>query len=156
MVTDGSVSVSLERTGARFNKPRDIDGSMKDIGIGKFFLSIDVVSLKAPIYVPVSIASGKKTVGFIYQIEGTDAGEIGITEVACHGDGITKVTLGTLLYARIPALKTGSFKMEIEISGRLKKEYRIALNQMSYKLDPADSRYKKLELDIGTKWLKFE
>lgn len=152
---DGSIKVELESTGSRFNKPRVSDAANKDVGSGKFFLSLNVTALTSSVYVPISIASGKKTVGFIYQIEGTAAGEISSTEITCSGDEVTKLTVGTLLFAKIPVGKTAGFRMEIDINGQLKKEYRIIVNQVSYKLDPKDTRYKKLDVELGTKWLKF-
>jgi hypothetical protein len=38
---------------------------------GKFWFTIDITASAKDIYVPLSIASGKKPAGFMYQIEGT-------------------------------------------------------------------------------------
>lgn len=123
--------------------------------LGKFWFDVDVSAGPRDVYVPLSVASGKKPTGFVYQIEGTTEGTISTTDISCEGDGITQVTLGTLLYAKIPALMTASFRIRIEMRGRLGKSYRVVLRQINFKLDPGDARYQKLPQDISGKMLKF-
>lgn len=93
--------------------------------------------------------------GFIYQIEGTAEGEIDTTEISCRGKGVSQITLGTLLFAKISSGHTANFRAHIKIWGGISKEYKVVINQISYKLDPSDARYKKLDVEIGTKTVKF-
>lgn len=151
--SDEFLKVKLQKSQVRFKRMKVLGG--KDIGHGDFFLLLDTTALKEDIYIPISIASGKKATGFIYQIEGTAAGKISTTDLTCHGEGLTKITLGTLLYAKIPARKTASFRMLIEIRGGISKEYKIVINRINYKLNPGDARYKRLDVAISTKAIKF-
>lgn len=151
--SDEFLKVKVEKTQARFKRikvPRE-----KDIGHGEFFLLLDITALKDYVYIPISIASGKKATGFIYQIEGTAEGKILTTDLTCRGEGVTKITLGTLLYAKIPTGTAASFRMLIEIRGGISKEYKIVINRINYKLNPSDARYKRLDVEIGTKGVKF-
>lgn len=152
-IGDEFVNIKIEKPQAHFKKikvPKE-----RDIGHGEFFLLLKITALKEDVYIPLSIASGKKATGFIYHIEGTAAGDIYQTNLSCRGDGITKITLGTLLYAKIPALKTGEFRILIEIRGGTSKEYKVVINRLNYKLDPTDARYKRLDVEINSKLLKF-
>lgn len=150
---DPFINVKVQKSQARFRRIKDSEG--KDIGQGEFFLLLDITAPKETIYIPISVASGKKAVGFIYHIEGTAEGTIQTTDISCKGEGITKITLGTLLYAKIPALKTASFRVFIEMRGKTSKEYKVAINRINYKLDPSDARYQRLDLEIGTESVKF-
>lgn len=150
---DEFISIKVQKSQARFRRIK-VPGE-DDIGHGEFFLLLDITAASETVYIPISVASGKKVVGFIYHIEGTAKGEIYTTDISCKGDGITKITLGTLLYAKIPAGKTASFRIYIQMRGKTSKEYKVAINQINYKLDPSDARYKKLELEVGTKSVKF-
>lgn len=91
----------------------------------------------------------------MYQIEGTAKGSILTTDISCKGDGITQVTLGTLLYCKIPQGMTASFHIRIEVRGQLGKSYLVAIRQINYKLDPGDARYQKSTQDIRARVLKF-
>lgn len=152
-VVDEHIEIKVEKTQAHFK--RIFSPGERDTGEGHFFLQLKITSLKQDVYVPMSIASGKKTVGFIYHIEGTGQGEIQTTDIIARGDDVTKITLGTLLFVRIPAGKTAEFRLNIVIGGATSKEFKVGINQVSYKLDPSDSRYIKLETDISTKIVKF-
>lgn len=151
--SDSSIAVKVQKAQSRFKKIQGLEG--EDAGNGVFFLLLDVTASTEDVYIPLSIASGKKVVGFIYHIEGTAAGEINTTDISCRGDGITKITLGTLLYAKIPVGMTASFRISIDIKGQTGKEYKVAINQINYKLDPGDARYKKLDVEIETETVKF-
>jgi hypothetical protein len=150
---DASITVKVQKSQSRFKRIRH--PGERDTGQGDFFLLLDITATNQAVYIPISIASGKKIVGFIYHIEGTGAGTIDTTDISCSGDGVTKITLGTLFYAKIPAGKTASFRLFVQIAGSTSKEYRVVINQINYKLDPSDARYKKLVTDIGSKSLKF-
>lgn len=124
--------------------------------IGTFWFTLEVTTLAHDIYLPVSIASGKKPTGFVYQIEGTAEGSIVKTDISCRGDGITQVTLGTLVYCKIPAGSTALFRIRIEVRGKVGKEYQIAIRQINYKRDPGDTRYQKVAQSIRSKQVRFK
>lgn len=123
---------------------------------GKFWFTIDITATAKEVYVPLSIASGKKPAGFMYQIEGTAPGSIKSTDISSRGDGVLQVMHGTILYAKIPAGKTATFKLRIEMRGVLNKTYGITLYQIQYKWSPADVRYQKLAQPIRSKMEKFK
>ncbi len=127
----------------------------RDIGAGEFFLLVDITAVSEAIYIPLSIASGKKPTGFVYQIEGTGEGIISTTTISVKGDGVTQVTLGTILYAKIPAGKTATFRILVEMRGQLGKAYSIVINRIQYKFDANEARYQKTPQEIKTKTLKF-
>lgn len=150
---DDFLLVKVQKSQSRFRRIK-VPGQ-DDVGHGEFFMLLDITAAKETIYIPISVASGKKAVGFIYHIEGTAKGEIFTTDISCTGDEITKITLGTLLYAKIPALKTATFRIYIQMRGKTSKEYKVAINRINYKLDPSDARYKRLDMEIATKPVKF-
>lgn len=144
----------VKESQTHFTKAKDEDGHT--IGRGQFLLQVDVMALQGTVYIPMSIASGKKPTGFVYQIEGTAEGAISTAQVSCKGEGITQVTLGTLVYAKIPQGKTANFRLVVHIKGSVNKVFKVVINRINYKLDPSDARYKKFDADIGTKELKFK
>lgn len=153
-LTDTQLQVVVEATGANFFKKRDAQG--RPFGQGQFFMRLGITALQNTIHIPLSLASGKKPTGFVYQIEGTAAGALAGAEVSCTGAGITKVTLGTLLFAKIPKGSTANIRMVVDVKGELGKEYAVVVNRINYKLQPTDARYKKLDTAISTKVLKFK
>lgn len=153
MLRDEFIKIKVAKSQSRFQRLKNTGKT--NIGHGEFFVQLDITATNAPIFIPLSIASGKKSTGFIYHIEGTAEATIHKTTLTCVGDGVTKITLGTLVYAKIPAGKTGSFKAFIIIRGRTSKEYKIAINRVNYKLDPQDTRYKRMDVDIPTKSVRF-
>ena len=132
------------------------DPEKPDAVHGKFWFTIDITATIKDVYVPLSIASGKKPAGFMYQIEGTAPGTIKSTNISCKGEGVLQVTHGTIVYAKIPAGKTATFKLRIEMRGALNKTYGIILYQIQYKWSPADARYQKLAQTIRSKMEKFK
>jgi hypothetical protein len=124
-------------------------------GVGQFTLALDIICLGEAVYIPLSVASGKKPTGFIYQIEGTAEGAISSAQISCKGEDITQVTLGTLRYVKIPKGKKANFQMTFTIEGDYGKEYKVVVNKVNYKFDPSDARYKKLDTAIETKTLEF-
>jgi hypothetical protein len=150
---DEFINVKVQKTQSRFERIKNPNGA--DQGIGRYLLVIDINSKKQDVYIPVSIASGKKTTGFMYQIEGTSKGAISTTDISCRGEGATQITLGTLLYCKIPAGKKASFRIQFEIKGKIGKAYKIIINRINYKLSPSDVRYKQYLKEVISRNLEF-
>jgi hypothetical protein len=148
------VRMKIAKSQARFTRIRK--ENEKDVGIGAFLLVVEVTAPQDAIYVPLSIASGKKPAGFVYQIEGTGVGSIATASVEARGEGITLVTLGSIRYCRIPQGKKGIFRLQIEIRGGIGKTYMILINRMHFKLSPDDARYKKSQKPLRTRPLQFK
>ncbi len=151
--TPAFLKVRVQKSQARFKRIRDPKGP--DSGVGEFFLLLDITALEETVCIPISIASGKKPTGFVYQIEGTAEGSISTTDISCKGDGVTQITLGTILYAKIPKGKTATFRILVEMRGKVGKSYTIAINRINYKFDPSDARYEKYQNEIRTKAFAF-
>lgn len=151
---DEFINVKVKKTQAHFERIRNPEGP--DHGIGEYFSSIDITAKKADVYIPISIASGKKATGFIYQIEGTGEGSIVKTDISCTGEGISQITLGTIVYSKIPSGKTGTFRIHNEIKGKIGKTYKIVINRINYKFTPNDSRYKQYLKEINSRTLEFK
>lgn len=115
---------------------------------GTFLFVLEITAPVQAVYIPLSAASGKKPAGFVYQIEGTAEGAISTTDVSSKGEGVTQVTSGTLLYGKIPAGKTATVRVVIEMRGRVGKEYSIIIDHINYKGDPNDARYQKYETPL--------
>lgn len=122
---------------------------------GKFWFTIDITAALQDIYFPISMASGKKPTGFVYQIEGTAQSSISTTDISCRGEGVTQITLGTITYCKIPKGMTAEFRIRVEVRGQIGKLYRIVIYQINYKLNPSNARYQKSHQDIHTKMVKF-
>ncbi len=150
---DGFVSMKIVKSQARFKRIKK-DGP--DVGVGFYFLVLEVTAVKGSVLVPLSIASGKKTTGFVYQIEGTGTGSLSEASVEVRGEEVTQVTLGTLLYAKIPEGNVATFRIQVEIRGKIGKEYSVLIHQLNYKLSPTDARYKKFASEIRTRTLSFK
>lgn len=144
----------VKESRAHFKEVRNAEG--KRIGRGQFFLLIDIIALQGAVHIPTSLASGKKPTGFVYQIEGTAKGEIDTTSVSAKGAGVSQVTLGTLVYTKIPQGKTATFQIVVDMVGSLNKTYQVVFNRINYKLDPSDARYKKLDVAIASTPLTFD
>ncbi len=153
VVPEVALEVRVQKKQARFRRVRESKGP--DSGIGEFFLLLDVTAENADVYIPLSIASGKKPTGFVYQIEGTKEGTISTTSISCSGTGVTQITLGTILYCKIPAGKTASFRILIEMRGKAGSEYTVAITRIHYKHDPSTARYEKFEKTIPGQRLRF-
>ncbi len=150
---DAYIAVTTEKSQARFTRVKNTKGA--DGGIGHFFMLLTVTALQGDMYVPLSISSGKKVSGFMYYIEGTSLGKLSTAEVSARGSGVTKVTLGTLQYVKVAKGARAEFRIQVEIQGKVGKEYTIHLHEFNYKLTPTDARYKKV-LNVATsKTLKF-
>ena len=150
--SDAPLSIRIKETQENFKRIRDPQGP--DTGIGTFLLFLEITPRNESVYIPLSVASGKKPTGFIYQIEGTKKGEIVTAGVTVKGTGVEEVTLGTITYARVPAGTGALFRVTIEIKGFMQNSYRVQITNINYKLNPSDARYKKLETSIASKNLK--
>lgn len=151
--TDSNLLIKVRDTKTSSRRTRVDDGP--DPVTGKFWFEIDITAVTKDIYLPFSIASGKKPTGFVYQIEGTAEGSIVTTDISYKGDGVTQITMGTLVYCKIPVGMTAAFKIRVEVRGQLGKAYRVVIRQINYKFDPGDARYQKDAQDIHTKMEKF-
>lgn len=150
---DAYIDVKVKKNQARFEKIKQKDAD--DKAVGKFYVEIDITAKEENIFIPISIASGKKTAGFMYQIEGTAPGSIATADIRVRGEGVTQVTLGTLLYAKIPAGKTASFEIRATTRGKMGKVYKIVFTRLNYKLNLTDARYQQYLKVIHSESVKF-
>jgi hypothetical protein len=151
-MADTPLQVTIQKSQARFKKIQE--PGVRNAGVGEFFLLVDITALSKDLYIPLSIASGKKPAGFVYQIEGTSEASLSTTDISCSGKGVTQITLGTILYCKIPAGKTATFRLLIQVRGKTGGEYRIVINRINYKFAPTDARYEKYTDELSTKMLK--
>ncbi len=153
VASNAFIKVRVQKAQAHFKRVRNPEGP--DIGIGDFFLLVDVTAVTDTVYIPISIASGKKATGFVYQIEGTAKGAISTTSISCKGKGVTQITLGTIVYAKIPKGMTATFRIVIEIRGKVGNTYGITINLIHYKRNPSDARYEKYTEEVSSKKVEF-
>jgi hypothetical protein len=151
---ENSLGIKIQKSQSRFERIKNPEGA--DQGVGQFLLVIDITAKKQDLFIPISIASGKKVTGFMYQIEGTSKGSISTTDISCRGEGITQVTVGTVLYCKIPLGKTAAFRIQFEIKGKIGKTYKIIINRVNYKLSLSDARYKQYLKEIPSRTLEFK
>lgn len=150
---DDYLEVKIAENQSRFERVRK--SGDPDRGVGHYLLVIDITAKMQTVFIPLSIASGKKQMGFMYQIEGTGESAIATAKVKSRGDGVTQITLGTLVYAKIPAHKTASCNIQIEIKGKIGKEYTLIIHRINYKLEVTDARYNQYQKAIPSRRLKF-
>jgi len=150
---DTYIDVKVKKNQARFERVKE--KGKEDKAQGKFYIEIDITAKKDNVFVPISMASGKKTAGFMYQIEGTAEGAIVGANIKIRGEGVSQVTLGTLLYAKIGAGKTASFLIHATTKGRLGKTYKIVFTRLNYKLNLTDARYFQYLKEIHSDSVKF-
>lgn len=148
---DENIRVQVTKAQTRFTEKKNPDGP--DTADATFFMRIAITAKKETVYVPLSIASSQRATGFMYQIEGTARGEISQADVSVQGEGVTQVALGTILYAKIPAKKTGIFRALVEIRGQMGKEYTIVINRINYKFNTRDTRYQRYLQEVRSKTL---
>jgi hypothetical protein len=150
---DDNIAVEIITNQANYDKIKT--PGEKDRLIGRFLLEINITAKTDVIFVPLSIASGKKPTGFVYLIEGSAEGTIITADVKCRGAGVDTVTLGTLLYAKIPAGKTALFNIQICTLGKINNSYNIVINCIRYKLKVTDVRYKQYIKELIGKTVTF-
>ncbi len=143
---DSFISVKVKNNQARFERVKQ--KGAEDKAIGKFYLEVEISAKESDVFVPLSIASGKKTAGFMYQIEGTGLGSIVSANVKVRGDDVKQITLGTLLYAKIPAGKKALFEIRSTIKGNFGKSYKLVFARINYKLKIAEARYQQYLKEI--------
>ncbi len=150
---DANLTVKITENQAHSERIR-IKGK-DDKALGKFLLELTITATQEAVFIPLSIASGKKPAGFMYLIEGTAEGTIATAEVKCRGEGVTQVTLGTLLFAKIPAGKTAVFRIQTTIRGKFGKTYKIIIGRINYKLNLTDARYMQYLKALTSDHVKF-
>jgi hypothetical protein len=150
---DPHIEVKLLSNHMHFTRVSVEDGP--DKGFGQFSLSLGIAAKKEVIYIPLSVASGIKQAGFMYQIEGSTAGSIKTATVTCKGMSVSQVTLGTLLFAKIEAGTTATFAIEATVKGQVGQMYKIAITRINYKLNLTDTRYQQYLKAIESKNMKF-
>lgn len=143
---DMYIDVKIKKNQARFEKMKHKD--VVDTVVGKFYLEINITAKEANVFIPISIASGKKTAGYMYQIEGTAEGTLATADIKVRGEGVSQVTVGTLLYAKISTGKTASFEVRATIRGKFGKAYKIVFTRLNYKLNLTDARYQQYLKEI--------
>lgn len=150
---DEYIAVKVRKNQARFERVKK-EGA-KDRALGNFYLEIDITAKQGDVFVPVSMASGKKTAGFMYQIEGEASGSIVTANITPRGKGVSQVTVGTLLFAKIPASTTASFEVRATIQGSFGKAYKIVITRLNYKLNLSEVRYQQYLKEIDSKEVVF-
>ncbi len=143
---DAYIGVKIKKKQARAERIKLDDA--KDKVLAKFYLEIEITAKQESVFIPLSIASGKKTAGFMYQIEGTAPGSIATADIKTRGEGVTQVTVGTLLYAKIPTGKTATFQIHATVRGLYGNAYKIVFTRLNYKLNLTDARYQQYLKEI--------
>ncbi len=128
---------------------------VEDKAIGKFYLEIDITAKQEIVFIPISIASGKKVAGFMYQVEGTAEGSLASSDISVRGDGVTQVTLGTLRYAKLAPDTTATFQIKAAIRGHFGKVYKLVFTRLNYKRALTDVRYEQYLKEISSANVKF-
>lgn len=154
LLSDGFLSIEIERTNASSGRVPKVRPA-KDVHRRSYFFLVHVTAKKETLYVPVSVGSGRVSTGFIYQIEGTAAGKAKAS-ISGRGDDVSIVTMGSIVYSKIPVGKTASYRIMVEIEDLSKEEYKVVISRINYKLNTNDSRYKRLLLEIPTKSVHFK
>ncbi len=147
------LAIDVKTNQARFERVTVPGG--RDTGVGEFYLEVAITATETDTYIPLSIASGKKTTGFMYQIEGSDKGMITKASVKWRGTGITEVTVGTLFYAKIPKGKTALFIFNITTRGNAGGSYRVLITRVNTKQNPSEARYTPYIATIESKSVSF-
>lgn len=143
---DAYIDVRVRKNQARFERIKE--QSAPDTVLGKYYIELLITTKQEDIFIPLSIASGKKVAGFMYQIEGTAEGRVDTADIKVRGVGVSQVTLGTLLFAKIPRGKTGEFQVRATVRGTFGKSYKIVFTRLNYKLNLRDARYEQYLKEI--------
>lgn len=91
----------------------------------------------------------------MYQIEGGAAGSIIGTEMKVRGEGVSQLTVGTLLFAKIPTGSTASFQIQVSITGSFGKTYKIVFTRLNYKRKLTEQRYQQYLKELHSDTVKF-
>lgn len=151
---DAYIEVKVKKSQGRFELVRQ--KGKEDKFEGKYYLELAITAKETDIYIPLSIASGKKVAGFMYQIEGTAEGLVGGADIKVRGEGVSMVTVGTIVYAKVPRGKTGSFEIRATIKGQRGKSYKLVFTRLNYKLNISDARYEQYLKEIQGEKVTFK
>jgi len=149
---DMYINVRVKKNQAHSERIKERGAS--DKVIGKYYIELLITAKQSDVFIPISIASGKKVAGFMYQIEGTAPGSVDTADIKVRGEGVSQVTLGTLLFAKIPAGKTAEFQIRATVRGAFGKAYKIVFTRLNYKLSLRDARYLQYLKEIHSESLK--
>ena len=151
---DDFITVKVKKNQGRFKRIKQ--KGVADKAEGNFYIEIEITAKQQEVFVPLSIASGKKVAGFMYQIEGTAAGSIITANVEGKGTGVSQVSLGTVRYAKRPAGKTASFEIRAVMKGDFGKTYKLVFTRLNYKLTLTDARYQQYLKPIHSNNVSFK
>lgn len=151
LTNDENLEIDLQDWNSNLDRVSNPKGP--DTNIARYYVRLDIRATKYTLYIPVSIASGKKSTGFIYQIEGTGEANASAT-IDSQGKNTTRVTFGSIEYCKIPPGQVASFKIITKVKGKRPKQYKFVLSRINYKLNPNDSRYKRVLTEISTDFIQ--
>lgn len=150
---DDFIFVKIKKNQGRFKRIKKED--VADRAEGNFYMEIEIGAKQQDVFVPLSMASGKKVAGFMYQIEGTAAATIGSASVDVQGKGVLQVSVGTLRYAKIPAGSNALFEIRSVIKGSFGKTYKLVFTRINYKLTLSDARYQQYLKELHSEKISF-
>ncbi len=150
---DPYIEVKVKKSQARFERVKK--KGVPDRALGHFFMRIEILAEQADVFVPLSIATGKKVAGLMYQIEGTDTASPVEASLEVRGEGVSQITVGTLVFAKVPKGKIAEFEVRATIQGLVGKTYTLVFTRLNYKLLLADARYQQYLKEIRSKSVKF-
>ena len=150
---DDYITVKVKKNQGRFKRIKQ--KGVADKAEGNFYIEISITAKQQDIYVPLSMASGKKVAGFMYQIEGTAAGTIVSAAVDVSGAKVSQVSVGTLRYAKVPAGTTAVFEIRSVIKGGFGKTYKLVFTRLNYRLTLTDARYQQYLKEIHSENVSF-
>jgi hypothetical protein len=151
---DDYITVKVKKNQGRFKRIKQ--KGVADKAEGNFYIEINITAKQNEVFVPLSIASGKKVAGFMYQIEGTAEGSIITAGVEVRGEGVSQVSVGTLRYAKVPVGKTASFEIRAAIKGGFGKTYTLVFTRLNYRLALTDARYQQYLKEISSQSVSFK
>lgn len=146
---DAYISVATKKSQSRTERIPEKEG--RDRATSHFYIELAITAKKDPVYIPLSMASGKKVAGFMYIIEGTSKGTIAQAEVRVPSNDVAHLTIGTLQYVKIPKGVTALCEMRVSVRGFYRESYKIIINRVNYKLSPTDVRYEHYLKEIHSK-----
>lgn len=150
---DPYIEVVVKKNQARFERVKK--RGVADRALGHFFIRIELLAEQTDVFVPLSIATGKRVAGMMYHIEGTDTASPERSELTVRGEGVAQVTLGTLVFAKVPSVSRATFEARVTIAGSLAKTYRLIFTRLNYKLALTDARYRQYRKEIRSEVVKF-
>lgn len=136
---DAYIDVKLGKKQVRADAVRKKD--QEDKLYARFYFEIDITAKVSDVLIPLSVATGKRTAGFMYYTEGTTTLPAAETELKVRGEGVTQLKVGTLLFAKVPTGKTAKFVIQANIQGKQKEQYQFIISRISYKLSLDEVRY---------------